>query len=619
MKKRILCLLLVAVLVLMTALSGCGGKKKTEKGSFDENGNFVPAGNLDVTIWYTQGQDYTAGSKLAENIVYDWVYEKTKVNVKGIYGNDGGQWDTKLTRLIAGDNLPEIITCGAGQGPTHYAKLAEADKLWGISKEMLETYAPNVLKRVPEKTLEKFKIGDLYYGIPYWLESTEVSQPEMTAEQMKIVNNKIKTPTTDENMALWIRDDMLREIYPEAKTWDEIVKLTEAGEPIGDQLYDIPIKTKEEFVAFMQKLKDLNYKANNVKPVFAYGYSGGDNWESLVYLGGEMMGYGRLYYTGAWNTKENKVFLPLVEDITKEAAKLQNQLLNQKVFDPESLVQTSEMYKEKVHNGEYAIAVPNFAEGAEVINNNLAASGAKYRYRPFLTQVPAPEGWKPTQKDMSTAYTESIAFTKELDENGLVQLLNWMNVTFSDEFEEVYWWGPKEAGLYTETADGKRVYKDEAFEKRFAKKDTAALSDAESKGIGTNCGGVVGTWQCVPIDMEQSRWNPQILNNDIALSTYQTIKFSVDSPHAQLKFAPSANPWDAMYADIDEVVEYWAKREQWEQTFKMAFAAPEGEFDAKWQEAVDKLNSIANIETMVKKMNENVAAEWAIYEELYYK
>jgi len=113
--------------------------------------------------------------------------------------------------------------------------------------------------------------------------------------------------------------------------------------------------------------------------------------------------------------------------------------------------------------------------------------------------------------------------------------------------------------------------------------------------------------------------NPQILNNDIALSTNQTIKFSVDSPHAQLKFAPSANPWDAMYADIDEVVEYWAKREQWEQTFKMAFAAPEGEFDAKWQEAVDKLNSIANIETMVKKMNENVAAEWAIYEELYYK
>ncbi|MBE7059217.1 MAG: hypothetical protein E7389_00170 [Ruminococcaceae bacterium] len=616
MKKRILALTL-ALTMALCLLAGCGSKK-TASGTFDENGNYVPAENLDVTIWYTQGQDYTSGAKLSDNVVGDWLYDKTKVNVKNIYGNDGGQWDTKLTRLIAGNNLPEIITCGAGQGPTHYAKLAEADKLWGISKEMLEKYAPNVLKRTPEKTLEKFKIGDLYYGLPYWMESTETTQPNMTAEQMEIVQNKIKTPNADENLTLWIRDDMLKEIYPEAKSWEDIKKLAEAGEPIGDELFDIPIKSTDEFVDFMRKLKNLNYKANNGKPVFAFGYSGGDNWESLVYMGGDMMGYGKMFYTGAWNSKENKVFIPLVTDVIKTTAKLQNKLLNEKVFDPESLVQTSEMYKEKVNNGEYAIAVPNFAEGPEIVNSNLEASGAKYRYRPFTSQVPTPEGWKTTQKDMSTAYTESIAFTKELDENGLIQLLNWVNVAFSDEFEEVYWWGPKEAGLYTEDADGKRRYKDELFKKRFAENDVAALADKDSKGIGSKFGGTIGTWQCVPINMEESRWNPQILNNEVKLGIYQTLKFTTESEHTKLNFAPSANPWDAMYSDIDEVVTYWAKREQWEQSFKMAFAASESEFDQKWQEAIDKLNSIVNIDEMVKKMNENVAPVWKEYQELYY-
>ena len=71
------------------------------------------------------------------------------------------------------------------------------------------------------------------------------------------------------------------------KSYDEIMAiLEERQEPIGEELMDIPIKSSEEFIEFMYKIRDLNLTENGRK-VYAFGYAGDgtDNWEALVYLG----------------------------------------------------------------------------------------------------------------------------------------------------------------------------------------------------------------------------------------------------------------------------------------------------------------------------------------------
>ncbi len=605
MKRLIACML--AVLMLCGALAGCGGKKG-KSGSM-VNGEYVPGDELAIELWYTQGSDYTPGNEIKDNVVSKWVYDRTKVKITSMYGNDNGQWDTKLSRLVAGDNLPSIIACGAGQGPAHFAKLAQNDLIWEITDEMLETYAPNYLRRVPKETLDLFRIDGKLYGLPYAQNSSRETNPKMDDQTHNEVDEYIKSVPTGEHFMLWIRDDILKKIYPECKTWKEIEKIAQKGEPCADVTFDIPITTKEEYIDFMYKIKELNLKTDNGKPVYAFGYSGGDNWEALNYIGGDMMGFSNQYYTSAWQHDKKKIVIPLVEDICYEAAKEQNKMLRDKVFDPESLVHTSDIFAEKVLDGQYAICAPGYVSGGiEAVNKILEEEGREYRLRPFNVSIPNDSNYPAGL--IRSKWSKSICFTKVNTEEQLIQLLNWVNVTCSEEFEEVFWWGTPEDGLYTEK-DGVRTYVDERFNKRFIDGDAAALEAKDTKGIGVEAT-EAGVWYVNAVNEKQTAYTPAILNKKFNIPVYQAIKkIKIDSPLKVENEFPPSYIWDACYADIPEVVEYWAQREKWENAFKMAFTAnSDKEFDKKWKEAKDILATVCDVDAMAKAMTKVAREEY---------
>lgn len=594
--KRIMTMVTAAAI----AASMCACKKETASddiGSMEE---------LALTAWYTQGTDFTPGNEVKDNVVQKYVYDKTKVRFENIYGNDGGQWDTKLSRLLTGNNMPHVVICGAGQGPTHVAKLVKAKQLWEITDEMLEQYAPNVKKRIPADLLDGFKINGKLYGLPFSIIGNDTTtQPNCSEEDIQYINECKSSQSIDETMGLNIRDDILKMIYPEAKTWDEIVALVEqTNGPIADELFDTGINTTQDYIDFMYKIKDMKLTENG-KDVYAFGYSGGDNWEALTYLGGDMMGYAGQYYTGAWNIVKDEENILLDDDIVKEAAKVQNKMIRDGVIDPESLMHTSEMFKEKVNNGQYAICSASYAGGLNTVNAALEKAGKSYRYRPFYVNIPNLEEYKPGKTKSS--WTFSIAFTQELTEKQLIQMLNWMNVCFSDEFEEVFYWGTKEDGLYTENEDGIRTYNDDRFTERFEKGNNAALEIADTKGIGIN-NGAAGTWYACATNT--SRWEPGIYNHNYQISVYNAVrKFRVDSEHIIQTVVPAYNPWSSEFAELDSVITYWAKREQWENPFKLAFASKnDEEFETKWNDALKKLNEIVNVDEMCKEMTEAAKA-----------
>ena len=579
----------------VSALTSC---KPSSDDTFSDGDEFTPSQKLGVTIWYTQGTNYEPGEKLAKNIPYEWLEDKTLVSIDNIYGNDGGQWDTKLSRLVMGDNMPEIITCGAGQGVSHFTTLAEQKQVWEIDVDMLKKYAPNVYKRVPEDMLKKFMRNGKLIGIPYMLPSNETTQPWMDQETLEYVNNNVVNNASDETMALWIRDDILKKIYPEAKSWSEIKQLAEQKDgPLGDEMFDIPINTTEEYVDFMYKVKSLNLKENG-KSVFSFGFSGGDNWEAFSYLGADMMGYAGHFYTSSWNPVENKIRVPLVESVVKDAAKYENQMVRDSVIDPESLVHTSAVFKEKVLNGLYAICTISYAGGAAEVNDSLEKSGKSFRYRPFCVNVPNLSEYAAGKSP--SLWNGAITFTKKLNKEGLVQMLNWMNECFSDEYDDIYYWGRPEDGLYETDENGVRHFKDERFTDYY-NGNTQALSMEERMGL--DCGdGAVGVWYtpaCV-----YSRWYPTIYSKSYKLSTANAVaRFTKDSPHTNIPVYPPYNVWAPEFATIDEVNTFWAKREQWENPFKLALAATsEDEFEKRWQSALDNVSSIVDVDKMCEEM-----------------
>lgn len=595
----------VCLMLCISMLAACGDKGGTKP--VFENGKYVPQDEMEITVWQTQGTDFTS-KVLDDSIVKDWLEDKTKVKVKNAYGNDGGQWDAKLTKLVAGNNLPEIVACGAYQGPAHFAKLDQLNQVWELTPEMLKKYAPNVWERVPEKYWDAIKVDGKILGIPYGAsEISSKTHPNATEQELETMKTLYKTPYNDITIAgiqtLWVRDDILREIYPDAMTYKEITTLLDKkGEPIGEELLDIPIYTTEEYIDFMYKIKDLGLKEGG-KTVYPFGYSGGDNWCALAWLGADMYGYKGHYYTGTWNDKTKEIEIPIVGDVVRKAAKTQNKMLADKVIDPESMAHTSAQAKEKILNGLYAIAPIDGVGTASEINASLEQQGKSFRYRPFYTQVPHMEEYGPYEEDLM--WSSSLCILKTVSENELYQILNWIDVQFSDEYESVKYWGPEDAGLYEEDKNGIRHFTDERFTKYYVEGDTTALKAEETKGLsysGYTVGGLFAIGAA-----SSSRWDPKVHQNYIKYTPMPRsgFKFKEDSEHVKsVKLYPPCQGWSAVYADIPEVVTFWAEREQWENMFKVAMAAPTKDFDKKWDEAVKALNKIVDVETIEKKMTE---------------
>ena len=602
MKKRIIAVLMLVVLAL--SLFGCGEETVNIK---EENGKLVFDKKLELTIWETQGTDYAPPKLPKEDVVSDWLVKTTNTEVANIYGNGGGQWDAKLTKLVAGGNLPDIVHCGAGQGPAHFTKLDELKQIWHLTPEMLQKYAPNAWERIPQELWDKMTINGNILGVPYYITLNEETQPAASAEDIAFIKNSKSTPYNDvtylNSQCLWIRDDILRKFFPDAKTYDELVEImNKSDKPIGDELLDIPIKSTEEFIDFMYAIKDLGLKENG-KTVYPFGYDGSDCWSALCWFGADMYGYKGHYYTGTWKENSNEIDIMLDEDILKQSAKMQNQMVNDEVIELESLAHTSALYKEKALNGQYAILPIDLVGGAPAVNEALASTGKNFRYRPFITQVPAHKDYQPYANEYS--WGESICFLKTLDENELIQALNWMDTQFSDEYEEVANWGPKEAGLYTEDENGLRTFKDEAFNKFYIDNDTAALDKEDCKGLIGSTSTRRNGYFSMAIN-GWSHWAPSVMHrtNKLAPTMASGFKFDSDSKHVVTKKYPPCQGWDSIYAQIPEVITFWAERDAWENGFKLALAAEPGQFEAKWDKALKTLSGIVDVKAMEKAMTE---------------
>ena len=605
--KRLVALLMAALVAL--SFSACGKPKDTMSDIselFDENGNFiVPDEMLKIVGWYTQGTDFGSSSTSlkVEDIPKEWLEAKTHVTYENIYGNDGGSWDAKLTRLVVGKNMPDVVFCGAFQGPAHFKKLDEMGQLHKLTPEFIQKIAPHLWARTPKDCWDAFTDSDGYIiGIPYGIHESYdepfLNYSEDEKNYIRETQLKYETDVTYlSTQCLYVRDDILKDFFPDAMTYDEIEALAiEKNAPLGDLLLDIPIYTQEELVDFLYAIQAKGYKEGN-KTVYPIGYNGGDNWMALTWFGADLSGYKNHCYSGTinWTTKRYELFL--LSDLVKETARLENKMLNDEVIESESLAQPTNLYKEKVMNGQYAIASVLSFNQVNAVNKELAEAGKTFRYRPFITQIPNHKDYPAFTE--RTMWKSSLALTNELTDAEICQYLNWIDVQYTDEWEELSCWGPKEraAEIYhTETtADGRtiRKYNDERFNQYFLEKNPDALKTGETLGFDCTAGSAFPVY---PLSIH--RWEPAIYDRAYVytLTSDGALRFPPDSEHVKNVIAyPPTQIWSSIYADIPEVVEFWATREQWESKIRIALGAKPGEFDDRWNELEATINSIIDV------------------------
>lgn len=617
MTKKIfsLCIVLTLTAALLAACTKSGSENSdggngasTQPASSETAGateqGYKPTNDLELVIWNTQGTDVQAVDRPKEDIPGDWLYSKTKVKVKELYGNGGQQWEPKLTTLVASDNLPHLVMTQAGQGPAHHAKLHEGDLNWELTPELLQKYAPDVWSSVPDYVWDSIKIDGKIYGVPYLFRVNKELDAGLSDDMINsfsTLKNKIASDI------LYIRDDVLKTLIPSAMNYEEAMqKIKEKNAPMGDD-FILPIKSTEEYIKFMYDIKALGLKEGN-NPVYASGYDGGDNWIALSVIGAEMMGYKGYFYTGWLNIPEKKMDFGYLNPVFKEAGKIQNQMIRDKVIDPESLVHNAEKFKEKVMNGQYAIVPVSWIGPVDQVNADLEKAGKKFRYVPFYTQVPQRPEF-PAYLEGPPSFLDTLSILKTVKEEQVPQVLNWINTMFTAEWEEIKFWGTKEAGLYEELPDGTRKFKDPALQKYLVEGDMTAMDWKDAKGLNFNgiaySGGTPGLWYGV------SRWadnasvfNPLILNKLTRFDTLgKALKFPASSPWvADMVPVPNVQSWSPEYANIPEVQKLWSTRATWDNPFKVTLTArSEEEFNQKWDAAVSNFRKVIDVDKMLEE------------------
>ena len=609
--------LLVAIMMLASIFAGCGTSKEDEKttvqtgqqdstAAVPEDKGYVPPKDLEISIWNTQGTDVSSVENPKENIPSDWLVQKTRVKITEYYGNGGQQWEPKLTALVAGGNLPSLVLTQAGQGPAHHAKLHEGDLNWELTPEMLQKYAPDIWKGVPQFVWDSIKIDGKLYGVPFSLAVDKEMDPGLSDDFLNTFTLP-RDSITWSGMApnsLGVRDDILKKLIPSAMNYEEIMKsIQEKNAPIGDDLV-LPIKTTDEYVKFMYDIKALGLTEGN-KPVYALGYTGGDCWLALSQVGAEMLGYKGYYYTGWLNINQKKMDFGYLNPVFKEAARIQVKMINDKVIDPESLIHNIEKFKEKVLNGNYGIVGVGDAGGFNSINTQLEKAGKSFRYVPFFTQVEQRADF-PAFKEGPPVFYEALSILKTVKEEDVPQILNWMNIQFTDEWDDIRFWGTKEAGLYEELTDGTRKFKDEKMQKLLVDGDLTAMDAKDAKGLSSNAIASGYTWKgVIKWTQNASKFSPQFFNKMIKYSTNMELamKFPSSSPWTQ-GFVPVPNiqSWSAEYANIPEIQKLWSARASWDDPFKVAFTAKDEEdFNKKWDAAVANLRKVIDVDKMLEE------------------
>ncbi|SFD97357.1 hypothetical protein SAMN05216378_1819 [Paenibacillus catalpae] len=422
---------------------------------------------LKLKIWYAHGTGDAKRPVPTEDIVSPEIKRVTGIEIDkdGSFDNGGQAIDVKLGMINAANDWPDLaFVTDSGMGSLK--DMFAAGKAYDLT-DAIEKYAPNLQKRLSFETfpyVKRFSTNNDQDGSIYSF-PTQMGDPDRS---IKMMDPSFVTPNALEgtDQYVWVRDDLLKKLYPEAKTQDEIDALfvEKGGKFSREDIYDVPVKTTEDFTKLLYDLQNIIKTENiteNGKPVeVSYAFGGQDNWGTLAVLANL---YGRIpkgsnYFT-YFDKETQQIEFMFQQPFFKNIVHDFNKLVRDKVMDPNSLVENNAMHLEKLNNGQYAVAylydIPD--------ENVMKAAGKSYRYRKVFLDSPVNTDQFISPMGGVKNNIGVVVFKDSVKEEDLPQVVHFLDYMVSEVGEKMYTWGPKSAGLFDEV-DGKRVFKDKELE-----------------------------------------------------------------------------------------------------------------------------------------------------------
>lgn len=498
MQKKIvrLAALTLSAIISLSALAGCGGQKKEEAQNSSNTTATATGGEmywdmfdkvsdtsdlpdwtgkkLKLRVWYSHGSNFGERPNVTDNVVFKEIARVTgvEIDVDKSFDNGGMDIKSKMPVLIAANDYPDLVFNGKMIG---LEELIKGNKLYEVT-DLFKKYCTEFTKKLPmDKYKDYYENNQFYNGKMYTLPAAigmeyyytdNSGYPDFDIERWK-TNGMVAPASKGYNSGmnvLWVRDDLLKKLYPNARTMNEIEELYgKNGTFTKDEIFDVPLKNMDDVTKLFYDMKALIDKEGikeNGKPVkVTYGpYIGTDNWGWLTVLPTLIDGsLGNTNYFTQFNKKTGKLEYAYKMDYVVNEMKTYNKLIKDDVVSKDSIVDNLAGFTEKVNNGQYAVlysqANPNAA---------LQKAGKTFSYRPLWVEQQYREEQQ-AQLAQSPTGTAWGIFKDSVKEEDLPQVLEFFNYMYSDLGDKLMYWGPRSAGLFEEK-NGKRVYKDKELE-----------------------------------------------------------------------------------------------------------------------------------------------------------
>jgi hypothetical protein len=541
------------------------------------------------------------------------------------FDNGGQDLASKLAILAATNDFPEV-----GYNVINDDLIA-GDKLYDLT-DLIPQHMPNYyafmqktgIRSLTEGYQNSGKQYGIYMNVGNDADSIRTIYPEVDVKRY----SNIATPTDAMGNLTYIsvRDDILKLMYPNAKTQNEIEALyVQKGEFTREEVYDVPIKSRQDVIDFfynMKKVIDENNITEGGKPVYPLGVlQGGDNWALLAWLRNMMDGKLDFDYFTFFNLKTQHIELGYLQDFFKDDVLTFNKMMRDGVASESSLIENNEIYMNKLNNGEYAVGYayyqPDLAQ--------QAAAGKPWRFRKVYFDIPQDTSLTLPQRNEIKGWDQFSIFKDKVAEADLPQILAYLDFMYTDLAQKLVVWGPRSAGLWEEVNGVRKftvkeledcmVYNVEndaniKYNLAHTRTDFTRPMSYPTLYVGFQGGGLNAPRYVY--DLNQQERSPGGANQAFNTGVFETQKLSKNV------IVNSAHIW-SFTNSVDDMKRFWDVRGTgFEPLLSKCLAAQsDGEFEKAYQDMIDfadqnglNANSVTAAE---KYLQENFPEDWNTY------
>lgn len=436
---------------------------------------------LEINIWYAGGTAKHEGyfDVTEDNVYYKEIERVTgiKINWDECFDNGGNNVDAKLPMVVASGDMPTII---AGHDiANQMAELYKNGYLVNLTeyyeKGYLDAYTEywypmdvldaQIYSKLRTEDGEYYLIQSSSNGVGSVFAQVEAAGYELAEYDETYWNTYYTTPQNrlgygNGNGVTWVRDDILKALYPTALTMDEIEDIYMSGEEFTeDQIYDIGLETMDDFVEFLRDVQELvatgdyvDKNGNQVK--VTYGpHTETDNWTYGTVLPSfiqGMTGFDYFSYLDRDATEASEYIKRTIDcEEYVDYLKNMNILVREDIISQDSMLDNSAMQEEKILNHSYAVTYFNLMNGEK-------GQGDGYRYRPIWVKCQVGEEVQAVKASALSSYMGICG--EDLSDEEIEQIIHMINYTNSPVGLKCQCWGPASAGLFTEDAEGNRTF-----------------------------------------------------------------------------------------------------------------------------------------------------------------